>query len=295
MAPPVPFKKMFLVPPEFLDRLRQPNKTDEQTDEWDSKIKNILKSKKKRHPYDTLADLRRYQDPYLKRLHEKRQPIQIPYVEESLPSTGAAVKKKRKIGKLPKHQIKRKQKVKKRKLVSFVDDGEVFESPATDVTPRNVTRAEEEDDDNDDDDDEDEESELAEIIEFTNRKFGHIAGKYLSPYVKKQHDVDPIFGIRRENEGFKIGQSDVSVSDNKLFVDGVPYEGTEGLWELVTKKDVDESKVTKHDLETYKKILIQSKVHLDKTGRPRSSRGKKYKQIISKLFPVTRQRWTSVN
>lgn len=122
-------------------------------------------------------------------------------------------------------------------------------------------------------------------------QFGNIAESYMSLFENKSHSIDNVFGIRKDENQFKIGEKPVFVNENNVIVDNEAYEGTPGLWELLTKKHVDYSKVSKSDLENYKKILIQSGAHLDSRGRIKSSKGEKYKQVISQLLS---KKWTQV-
>jgi hypothetical protein len=91
-----------------------------------------------------------------------------------------------------------------------------------------------------------------------------------------------------------IGNAPLSVdNDSNITIYGKQYNGTKGLWELLTRKNVDKSVVTAHDMKTYKGILQLTNAHLEEfepSGNIQISKGSKFKDVISKLFPQSRQR-----
>jgi hypothetical protein len=82
----------------------------------------------------------------------------------------------------------------------------------------------------------------------------------------------------------------VSVDDNGyVTVRGVTYEGTKGLWELLTKTKVDQSLVMPYDMNSYKPILDLTSGHLndnDPSGNIKTVRGPRYRDAIKALFPT---------
>jgi hypothetical protein len=99
------------------------------------------------------------------------------------------------------------------------------------------------------------------------------------------------------------GDSQLSVEENgDVTVLGVTNEGTEGLWELLTKININRSLVTTEDMRSYKHILESTNGHLsdnDSSGHIKTFRGPKYRDVLSKLFPAEcwrrsqhSQRWT---
>jgi len=80
--------------------------------------------------------------------------------------------------------------------------------------------------------------------------------------------------------------------DGNIRINNVEFPATKGLWELLTRKRVDKESVTTADLKQYKTILEMTNVHLEgyePHANIRTSKGLKYKEIISKLFSGTRQ------
>ena len=121
---------------------------------------------------------------------------------------------------------------------------------------------------------------------FSEQQFGRVASPYIASYVFHAADVDKDYGMRRDVDGkFRIGNSVVKI-DHKpnVIIQGVPYKGTKGLFELLTRKKVDRSFVT-----SYRAILEATHGHLednDPSGGIKTTRGAKYKDIISKSFPI---------
>ena len=81
-----------------------------------------------------------------------------------------------------------------------------------------------------DDDDESQEEEPTNI--------GSIAGKYLMKFASKD-GVDKTFGLYDKGGAFYMGDKRVLISGNNLIVDDKEYQGTPGLWELITSKTPD--------------------------------------------------------
>jgi hypothetical protein len=97
---------------------------------------------------------------------------------------------------------------------------------------------------------------------FSAQYFGAVASQYVSAYAYHTGTVDKDFGMRRDADGtFRIGNADVEIDTHlNVIVHGKPYKGTLRLFELLTRKKVDQSFITK--------------------------RGPKFKDVISKLFPT---------
>lgn len=83
--------------------------------------------------------------------------------------------------------------------------------------------------------------------------------------MRGDRSIDTVYGIRRESDGtFMIGDSPLSVDENgDVTVRGETYEGTEGLWELLTKTKVNRSLFTPHEMRSYKLILESTSGHLN--------------------------------
>jgi hypothetical protein len=126
---------------------------------------------------------------------------------------------------------------------------------------------------------------------FSAEHFGAVASPYVSVYVYRTGNVDKVFGMRRDADGtFRIGNADVEIDhDSNVIVQGKSYQGTRGLFELLTRKKVDQSFITDRDLKSYKEILQATHRHIednDPSGVIKTTRGPKFKDVICKLFPT---------
>jgi hypothetical protein len=66
------------------------------------------------------------------------------------------------------------------------------------------------------------------------------------------------------------------------------FRGTKGLWELLTPKKPNMDLIKTEDYEKYKSILLMRSGNLEQyraDGNIHVSRGPKYRNVISKLFP----------
>jgi len=69
--------------------------------------------------------------------------------------------------------------------------------------------------------------------------------------------LDTQYGIRKDGEQLMISDSPVFVDpDDNITIKGTAFRGTEGLWELLTHKNVNTQLIGLEDLKTYKKVLI---------------------------------------
>ena len=121
-------------------------------------------------------------------------------------------------------------------------------------------------------------------------KFGPLSQEFLSNYMdeeKRKRMIDTSFGIRYENDEWKIGNKRVLLNpDDSMFLDGESYEGTPGFWSLVTEKDP--SNYTNEDLSRYKELLHEASVLHQDYDRyvqyPRANRSKKWTKILAPIW-----------
>ena len=76
--------------------------------------------------------------------------------------------------------------------------------------------------------------------------------------------------------------------DGNIHIKNVEFPATQGLWELLTRKRVDKKLITNADLKQYKTILKMTNAHLegyDPEANIRISKGNKFMDVISRLFP----------
>jgi len=86
---------------------------------------------------------------------------------------------------------------------------------------------------------------------------------------------------------FMIGDSPVLVdTSGDITINVRVFKGSKGLWELLTRKNVNTEVITKDDLKSYKKILTMTNAHLTQyqpDGNINITR-KKFREIIAPLF-----------
>jgi len=129
------------------------------------------------------------------------------------------------------------------------------------------------------------------MLDYVAMNVGALASPYVSPYLyeSKKRSLDTVYGIRKDGDVFMIGDSQVVVDrDGNIHINNVEFPATKGLWELLTRKRVDKDSVTTADLKQYNTILVMTNAHLEgyePRANIRTSKGLKYKEIISKLFP----------
>jgi hypothetical protein len=73
-----------------------------------------------------------------------------------------------------------------------------------------------------------------------------------------------------------------------ITVKGKHFNLTRGLWELLTRNDVDTGPISPNEMQRYKCILQLTSAHLEgyePDGNIKISRGVKYVNVISNLFP----------
>ena len=74
------------------------------------------------------------------------------------------------------------------------------------------------------------------IEDVRTLELGEIATAYLQQYASKNKSTDTTFGIRSKNGVFYIGDTPITIQSDNITVADKTYDGTPGLWELLTMK-----------------------------------------------------------
>lgn len=123
---------------------------------------------------------------------------------------------------------------------------------------------------------------------YIDRHFtGKLAREYFSKLISGLKTVDHNYGITVQGNDWKIGNKHLEVDHNDLIIGGKRYAGTRGLYELIFMNFPDEYIYDEEDLNNYAKILFDTnvfRVNFLPTGKVRSNRGRKYKNIISQII-----------
>lgn len=123
--------------------------------------------------------------------------------------------------------------------------------------------------------------------DYINSQFkGKIAKDYFLRLINKGKAIDSTYGVRVEGDRWMIGNQPIDVDGDDMIIGDKRYQGTRGLYELIFMNAPNEYIYDEQDLENYKQILTDTNVHrlgYSRMGKLRSSRGHKYKNIISQL------------
>jgi len=110
----------------------------------------------------------------------------------------------------------------------------------------------------------------------------------MDPSLSKMRLLDTQYGIRREDDHLKIGNSIVTVDNMRnIIIKGKEFKGTEDLWKLLTFKNVNYDSIDKNDLQRYKTILEMTSAHSQgyrPGGNIQTSRGTKFQERYRKTL-----------
>ena len=84
--------------------------------------------------------------------------------------------------------------------------------------------------------------------ETTDDDHDDVRGFYeiASPYLNNMRFLDEQYGIRREGHTLMIRNSDVTAGENgDITIRRKRFRGTKGLWEILTRKNVNRNVITK--------------------------------------------------
>ena len=118
---------------------------------------------------------------------------------------------------------------------------------------------------------------------------GDISSFFLKKYnTRFVNDVRRNFEISKIRDKMVFGKMEMEVDGNNIIVGGERYEGTSGLWELMTESDPPKkwSDVTDEDLQNYSKIIFNTGAIFSEANpnKPKASRSEKYRKIIKPLW-----------
>jgi len=115
---------------------------------------------------------------------------------------------------------------------------------------------------------------------------GSLARKYLTKSTKsaKEDPWDRPFGPKGDDEGsLWLGDLEFKTNGNNMIIGSDIYNGTQGLWELVTKKIPE--KYSTDDLKTYSKLIIPTNVMStsEDINKAHSSKSHKWTKIMGHI------------
>ena len=107
---------------------------------------------------------------------------------------------------------------------------------------------------------------------------GPIAQEYLNNYLTEKGDRT--FGIKYKNVRCCLGITRVDFDGNNFIIGGKEYEGTPGLWGLLTSVKPSFEDTTDNDLQNYGELMIATNAmsHSENINRPAAKNGDKWKE-----------------
>ena len=121
--------------------------------------------------------------------------------------------------------------------------------------------------------------------------YGPLATQYLKNYLGK-NIADKTFGVYNKNDKFFIGDSPIDIRGDNIIVKDKEYIGTPGLWELIVKKNPSDI-FTEDDMKNYGDIITETNAiwqnNNPNSGKPKSSRSNKWKNIIKPIYQARSQ------
>jgi len=120
-------------------------------------------------------------------------------------------------------------------------------------------------------------------------KVSSLIKNYLSDNTKDRSMAGYSIRFNTQTNNFTIGNQIIHFDDNIMEIAGKKYEATQGLMELLTKKDPNTDLCIEEDFDDYKEIIINSNALYQgfdpDTKRLNTDTSEKWKLIKTKLFP----------
>ena len=107
-----------------------------------------------------------------------------------------------------------------------------------------------------------------EMTEEQITKIGPIAIKYLLPTFRQKATQSDIKPGDSKGTFFKIGETPIKIENDNITIKDTLFKGTDGLWRLLTSKDIpDKSEYKAEDLRDYIIIMHITKATYDKNNK----------------------------
>lgn len=122
---------------------------------------------------------------------------------------------------------------------------------------------------------------------LSQEQFHDTPKKYIDLFLNNSNTLDKTYGVHSKDGKMYIGNSELNIIGKDIEIKNKTFEGTNGLYELIFKKNPDKQVYTNEDLKNYRTILHDTNAHrIDHNSQRQvhGNRGYKYKKIISKLF-----------
>ena len=117
---------------------------------------------------------------------------------------------------------------------------------------------------------------------------GPIATSYLRKFASKDEDTDTVYGIYDNKGKFYIGDTRVGIIDDNIIVGEKEYQGTPGLWELITMKLPNDQVYDDDDEENYAEILVNTSAlkrgNVSGSRTPKASKSWKWNNLLKRIW-----------
>ena len=115
---------------------------------------------------------------------------------------------------------------------------------------------------------------------------GPIATNYMRKFASKDNDTDTVYGIYDNKGKFYIGDTRVGIIGDNIIVGEKEYQGTPGLWELITMKLPNE--YDDEDYENYAEILVNTSAlkrgNVSGSRTPKASKSWKWNNLLKPIW-----------
>ena len=116
------------------------------------------------------------------------------------------------------------------------------------------------------------------------RVYGPLTESFLQKYMDpKKSQIDTTFGIRYEDGDWMISNKRIKIDGDNITIDGEVYDGTPGLWSLITDKVPKQ-----YDWERYKEFLSGTSAmyqhYNSRDPYPSASGGKKWTRNLAPIW-----------
>ena len=112
-------------------------------------------------------------------------------------------------------------------------------------------------------------------------------GELAKYYLNMEEGKDLTYGVKKRNGHYFIGDKQIQFVGDDIVVAGKQYEGTQGLWHLLTMKEPAHILYRRDDLEAYKDIMVNSNAirhPLNPIRTVGNNRGAKWQTIVKPIW-----------
>ena len=100
--------------------------------------------------------------------------------------------------------------------------------------------------------------------------------------------VDRTYGIYAKDKTFYMGNKPIIIKDNDITVDNNTFEGTPGLWELITSKNPNPNNYSDEEVSKYQDLVFLTNTvyrgNDPNSNHPKSNRSYKWEMFISPVW-----------